>query len=90
MESFKGGYVDLDDLLPHQAWDIESVTSQRNVHGYDCCPVPYINIEYKFMLRRKSGFVRDLFIIPAVILALLVPVVFALPVTDAVSECWCI
>ena len=80
--------TNLPSYLPHQAWEIESVTCQRNVNWYVGCPQPYIVIEYTFLLGRKPGFARDLFIIPAVILALLVHIVFTLPVTDAVSKYW--
>ena len=76
--------VDVSKLLTHQAWDVESVTCQRNVHRYEGSQ--YIEVEYKFFLRRKPGFVRDLYIIPAVIMAILVPIVFALPVTDTVRK----
>ena len=73
--------VDLSVYTPNHAWELESAKSRRNVQVYNCCPEPYIDVVCTFRLRRRAGFFRDLYIIPAILLASLVPFVFALPVT---------
>ena len=73
--------VDLSNYVPHHAWDLHSTHAKRNVHLYHCCPAPYMDVTYQFVLRRRPGFFRDLYIIPALLMASLVPFTFALPVT---------
>ena len=73
--------VDLSNYQPHHAWELDSTRTKRNVQHYDCCPEPYMDVTFLFVLRRRPGFFRDLYIIPAILLASLVPFIFALPVT---------
>ena len=73
--------VDFSNYQPHHAWEVLSTRTKRNVQHYDCCPEPYMDVTFLFVLRRRPGFFRDLYIIPAILLASLVPFIFALPVT---------
>ena len=73
--------VFLYNYVPHHAWELHSTAATRNVQLYHCCPEPYMDVTYQFELRRRPGFFRDLYIIPALLMASLVPFIFALPVT---------
>ncbi|KAL8579181.1 hypothetical protein ACOMHN_010765 [Nucella lapillus] len=43
-----GSQVDLSSYTPMGRWVLESATATRNVSFYDCCPEPYISIDYNF------------------------------------------
>ena len=73
--------ADPSALKPNHAWEFESFASEHKAQIYDCCPDTYAWVEFILRLRRRPGFFRDLYIIPTIVLASLVPFVFALPVT---------
>lgn len=63
----------------HLEWDLVESTGKIEVMRYSCCPEGYPQITYKLTLRRRTGYLNYVFVAPAAVMALLVPVMFLLP-----------
>ncbi|KAI3386915.1 hypothetical protein SNEBB_004263 [Seison nebaliae] len=70
---------DLSEYVSSVEWDIMAAPAERNVHQYECCPEPYIDIFFRITLRRKTLFYSVNLIIPCVAIAFLTVLVFNLP-----------
>ena len=46
-----GGEIDLSTYYPYQGYNIVNTKVTRNVHTYDCCPEPYVDLTFKLVLR---------------------------------------
>ena len=72
-----------DELMevytPNSEWDVIGTHVKRRDTYYECCPEPYPEVHFSFHLRRKSLFYIMNIIIPSVMLAVLVLLVFRLP-----------
>jgi len=72
-----------DVVYPHGAvsseWQLIRTKNERTSKLYACCPNPFVDIKFKFVLRRRPTFASHLFIAPSVILCLITPTIFLLP-----------
>ncbi|KXJ28794.1 neuronal acetylcholine receptor subunit alpha-10 [Exaiptasia diaphana] len=63
--------ADLSGYTESGEWDLLEAKAKRNVVKYSCCPDPYIDITYTFVIRRKLLFYINNLIFPIVALAVL-------------------
>jgi len=60
-------------------WELIRTENKRTSKLYACCPNPFIDIDFKLVLKRRPTFASHLFIAPSVILCLITPTIFLLP-----------
>jgi len=60
-------------------WELVRTENKRTSKLYSCCPNPFVDVQFKLVLRRRPTFASHLFIAPSVILCLITPTVFLLP-----------
>ncbi|XP_052241125.1 acetylcholine receptor subunit alpha-like isoform X1 [Dreissena polymorpha] len=68
-----------DEYMSHKEWSLEEVTSELSITTYACCPEKYQHALFKFRFKRNTVYYMQVFLLPGVILALLVPFQFLLP-----------
>jgi len=49
----KNDTASFEDYRPNQKWDLIGAPASRHIKYYDCCPEPYVSIEYKLMFQRR-------------------------------------
>ncbi|XP_050409027.1 neuronal acetylcholine receptor subunit alpha-7 [Patella vulgata] len=76
------GVVSLDDYTDSTDWNIVNTTIRRNEKFYQCCSEPYPDLTFTVTLRRRecSDCLIDLDVLPIVLVAILVPIQFLIPV----------
>ena len=60
-------------------WELARTKNERTSKLYSCCPNPFVDVQFKLVLRRRPTFASHLFIAPSVMLCLITPTVFLLP-----------
>jgi nicotinic acetylcholine receptor len=71
--------VDLDKYIDSGEWKLVSAPVRRNTHKYFCCPDPYPDVTFDFIIHRRSLFYLTNLILPLVIISCLIIFVFTLP-----------
>ena len=71
--------IALTDHRDHSQWKLKSVTSEKRLKKYVCCPEPFVDILYTFELERKSRYYAITIIVPSIFLSLLASVSFLFP-----------
>ena len=71
--------IALTDHRDHSQWKLKSVTSEKRLKEYVCCPESFIDILYTFELERKSRYYIITIIVPSIFLSLLASVSFLFP-----------
>lgn len=69
-----------EKYLNSSEWDIISMSSKLNTVHYDCCPHPYLDLTFTFVMRRRSLYYVFNIIAPCIVLVLIVLFCFLLPV----------
>ncbi|NP_001234896.1 nicotinic acetylcholine receptor alpha 11 subunit precursor [Nasonia vitripennis] len=62
--------VDLDDYVAINEWIVQNITASRREEVFDCCPEPYVSLDFEFELSRSSELYYHIIFIPTV------PIVF--------------
>lgn len=70
---------EMTNYIPSNEWDIVNSSAWRNVLRYECCPEPYVDLQFRLVLRRKVAFYNYILILPCVLLSSLTLVLFWLP-----------
>ncbi|GFR58850.1 neuronal acetylcholine receptor subunit alpha-7 [Elysia marginata] len=70
---------EMTNYIPSNEWDIVNSSAWRNVISYECCPEPYVDLQFRLVLRRKVAFYNYILILPCVLLSSLTLVLFWLP-----------
>jgi len=60
-------------------WELEQIKNVRNSRLFSCCPNPFIDLDFRLLLRRRPTFASHVFIAPSVILCLITPSIFLMP-----------
>lgn len=69
-----------DELfIDNPEWDVIEIVSGRNVVTYECCPEPYVNVQYNITIARRSSIYRTVILAPAFVIILLTLLTFWLP-----------
>lgn len=71
--------IDMSDYYQSVEWDILSISAQKNIKYYNCCPEPYFDIYFNITIRRKTLFYTVNLLIPCVNISFLSVLVFYLP-----------
>jgi hypothetical protein len=71
--------IDLSDYNGHDEWQITANNASRVEKYYPCCVEPYPSIEFNITFKRQSSYYSNIFIGPAVVMALLIPLTFLMP-----------
>lgn len=66
-------------FIDNPEWNINEVTSGRSVVTYECCPEPYVNVQYNVTIERRSSIYRTVILAPAFVIILLTLLTFLLP-----------
>ena len=74
--------IDLSDYIESNIWELMEYPAKKNDKYYPCCPEPYPDMTYTLRLKRRGTYYQYVFVCPAVMLALLTPVLFLLPSDD--------
>ena len=72
--------IDVSDYIEGNMWALMEHSAIKNVKYYPCCEEPYPDLTFKLRLRRITSFYTFTLVIPGIIMTLLIPVVFLLPV----------
>ena len=70
---------DISDFTPNGEWTLESIPVQRNVDLYQCCPDPYITIDFLITIKRKPLYYVINLIAPCTFITATAILVFCLP-----------
>ncbi|ESO85007.1 hypothetical protein LOTGIDRAFT_168269 [Lottia gigantea] len=62
-----------------KGWQLVNSSVRRDVTYYKCCPEPYPSITFTLTLKRSPVYYVHVYILPAVLLSLLVPIQLFLP-----------
>ncbi|XP_011498651.1 PREDICTED: acetylcholine receptor subunit alpha-like 1 [Ceratosolen solmsi marchali] len=62
--------VDLDDYVAINEWVIQNITASRREEVFDCCPEPYVTLDFEFELSRSSELYYHIIFVPTI------PIVF--------------
>ena len=65
--------------LSSSEWQMVQTKNERNSVLYAGFPNPFVDVQFKFVLRRRPTFASHLFVAPSVILCLITPSIFILP-----------
>ncbi|KAL3883545.1 hypothetical protein ACJMK2_029828 [Sinanodonta woodiana] len=71
--------LDMSDFTLNKEWDVVETSTKINTKYYSCCPEPYEHMQCTLVLKRNPTYYRHMFLLPAVLLALIVPFQFVLP-----------
>lgn len=77
--SIYGEGFDISNYIKHEEWDLSSYYVEKNVEYYSCCPEPYPDIKFHYVITRYSGYYDLNIVLPTfataslVLLTLLVP-----------------
>lgn len=71
--------VDLDNYVVNGEWELLSITIQRNVVYYQCCPEPFPDITFYIHIRRRTLYYMYNVVFPCIMMSALTLLVFCLP-----------
>ena len=71
--------VDLQKYIESGEWKLVSAPVRKNTLKYFCCPDPYPDITFDFIIHRRSLFYLTNLILPLVVISCLIIFVFTLP-----------
>lgn len=66
-------------FIDNPEWDVTELTTGRSVVQYECCPEPYVNVQYNITVTRRSTIYRTVILAPAFVVILLTLLTFCLP-----------
>ena len=70
----------MTSAVEHVEWTYVSLTAERRVMHYGCCPEPYPDITFYLTLRRKPNFYLISLFVPSALITLLAVLGYFLPV----------
>lgn len=70
---------DMSEYNMNKEWEIINTSAEILTKYYSCCTEPYQHLQCRLNMRRNSVYYTHVFVMPAVVLALLVPFTFMLP-----------
>ena len=72
--------IDVSDYIESNMWELVDHSAIKNVKYYPCCEEPYPDLTFRLILKRITSFYTYTLVIPGLIMMLLIPIVFLLPV----------
>ena len=71
---------DMSFFIKNNNWEVKSSYATRTNFTDKCCPNPFAHIMYSIVLGRIRSFYSYMLVLPGATMALLLPVMFLLPV----------
>ena len=74
-----GDGIDISNYINHEEWELSNYYSEKNVQYYSCCPEPYPDIKFYYVITRRTGYYDLNIVLPTfataslILLTLLVP-----------------
>ncbi len=75
--------VDLADYISSNEWDLVDHSAVINVKYYPCCAELFQDAAFKISIRRISAFYTYVLLLPSMLLSIITPALFWLPVDKA-------
>ncbi len=72
--------VDVSDYIESNEWGLVGHPAVKNVKYYPCCEEPYPDLTFTLVLKRITSYYLYMLVVPGILMSLLVPVVFLIPV----------
>ena len=72
--------IDLKYFLPNHNWDVRNTFARRNEFTDPCCPNKFVHLLFNLELERRRSYYSYVLVLPGATMALLLPVMFLLPV----------
>ncbi|EYC40298.1 hypothetical protein Y032_0620g740 [Ancylostoma ceylanicum] len=70
---------DLSSYTPNGEWELLDTFVKRNIQHYQCCPEPYYDIVFTFIIRRRVLYYAFNLILPCILITVLTLTGFTLP-----------
>ncbi|PAV77316.1 hypothetical protein WR25_21117 [Diploscapter pachys] len=70
---------DISNYMPNGEWVLEGTFVKRNIQFYPCCPEPYYDIVFTFVIRRRVLYYAFNLILPCFLITMLTLIGFTLP-----------
>uniref|UniRef100_A0A8R1I3H1 Neur_chan_LBD domain-containing protein n=2 Tax=Caenorhabditis japonica TaxID=281687 RepID=A0A8R1I3H1_CAEJA len=70
---------DISNYMQNGEWTLEETTVKRNIQYYECCPEPYYDLVFTFVIRRRALFYAFNLILPCILITMLTLVGFTFP-----------
>ena len=70
---------DISNYIKHEEWELSNYYVEKNIEYYNCCPEPYPDIKFHYIITRYSGYYDLNIVLPTfataslILLTLLVP-----------------
>ena len=70
---------DISNYIKHEEWELSNYYVEKNIEYYNCCPEPYPDIKFHYVITRYSGYYDLNIVLPTfataslILLTLLVP-----------------
>ncbi|XP_064629772.1 neuronal acetylcholine receptor subunit alpha-7-like [Lineus longissimus] len=71
--------IDMNDFVQHSEWDVTKTLGEKSVRYYPCCTEPYPSLQFNITFKRRATYYSNIFIGPAVVMAMLIPLTFLMP-----------
>ncbi|CAD6198742.1 unnamed protein product [Caenorhabditis auriculariae] len=70
---------DVSNYMQNGEWTLEGTSVKRNIQYYQCCPEPYYDLVFTFIIRRRVLYYAFNLILPCMLITMLTLVGFTLP-----------
>lgn len=70
---------DLSNYIPNGEWILSELLVERNIKIYSCCPVPYPNVTYYIVIKRRPLFYVFNMILPCMLITAVAFLGFIIP-----------
>ncbi|CAB3406840.1 unnamed protein product [Caenorhabditis bovis] len=70
---------DTSNYMQNGEWTLEGTHVKRNIQYYQCCPEPYYDIVFTFVIRRRALYYAFNLILPCILITMLTLVGFTFP-----------
>ncbi len=79
---FADGVNDIvaDHYTKSNVWELKKTWAERNDKKYDCCNETYADLTFYMRIARRRSYYSYMLVLPAIVMALLVPLVFLMPI----------
>ena len=74
-----GDGIDLKSYRESSEWKLKSITSEKRLRNYPCCPAPFADVTYRLEFERKTLYYIMTIISPSMLLSLLACISFLFP-----------
>ncbi|XGW27903.1 hypothetical protein V3C99_008029 [Haemonchus contortus] len=70
---------DISSYIQNGEWELIATSATQNIQHYQCCPEPYYDIVFTFVIRRRVLYYAFNLILPCILITLLTLIGFTLP-----------